>query len=243
MQDPKIVAQAVLDALPPAVLERPVLVDTARLLATEVVEYAAGSVNMPAAQGNGLLRMLCADLEAAPRLAAVLTPPAGDDRKRRVLEISNGAGFPGFVLGRLCPQAQIDVLEPDLRRAWLLKRMINLASVRNLRVRLEGVESLTAAPLESYDLVLVQTASIAAAVRQAVPLLRPGGALALWQDDEPHEAALHDAGRDFRLSVPPPYVFSSKPLRGHVLMLAQRPDEAPALPPPSPQTAEDPVSA
>lgn len=245
MHDPKPVAQAVLDTLPPAARELATVAETVHLLADEILLYGAGTVPLPAAtHGNeGLVAMLCEDVEAAARLAGTLAPAGGEERTPRVLEVATGEGFPGFVLSRMCPHAQVEVIEPDLRRAWLLRRLINLVSVRNLRVRVENLESLTARGPEPYDLVLIKHVPIATSVGQGGPLLRPGGCLALWQTDEPHEAALQDAGRELELSAPQPHAFASPSLRGRVLMLAHRP--APPEPAPvesEPKTDEDPVS-
>lgn len=72
-----------------------------------------------------------------------LVPLLGGDQ-RHLLDIGTGAGFPGLICKAVCPQLQLTLVEPRLKRVSFLKHMVrslNLQNVHILASRVEDVET------------------------------------------------------------------------------------------------------
>lgn len=174
---------------------------------------------------------------------------AKDDDKRegglRVLELATGRGSAGVVFAQMYPDTDFEILEPDLRRVWFLKRMVNLLGIRNCKLRVGRPEQMLDTLGANYDLVFVKHRSTADAVREAYPFTRPGGLIVNWQGEEWSDVAAdyQRHGPGARLPLYHPRHFHSAPVENHVLLMVRRPEEASEEPEVSGEEATDSVVA
>jgi hypothetical protein len=162
---------------------------------------------------------------------------AKDDGKKegglRVLEISTGRGSAGVLFAQLYPEVEFEIIEPDLRRVWFLKRLVNLLSIRNCKLRVGSSADFSETLASRFDLVFVKHRPTEDAVREGLPFAQPGGLIVNWQDENWSEAAAsyqrHGIGH--RLPLLRPMEFQSAGVEGSVLLLVKRPqDEATEAP-------------
>ena len=106
----------------------------------------------------------------------------------RVADVGAGAGFPGLVLAIALPAAHVDLIEAASRKAAVIERLAQAASIENARAIVARAEGWGAAPpalgggRESYDVVTVRAlAPMGVLAEYATPLLRPGGVLVAWK--------------------------------------------------------------
>lgn len=95
-----------------------------------------------------------------------------------VADVGSGAGLPGMVIAAMQPERSVVLVEPMERRtAWLLEvaRAVGLDNVVVVRGRAEEVVESVAADVVTARAV----ASIDKLVKWCVPLLKPGGTMAL----------------------------------------------------------------
>jgi 16S rRNA G527 N7-methylase RsmG len=157
---------------------------------------------------------------------------AKDDGKRegglRVLEISTGRGSAGVVFAQVYPDVAFEIIEPDLRRVWFLKRLINLLGIRNCKLRVGGPSDFVEKLGERFDLVFIKHRDTEDAVREGLPFARPGGLIVNWQDENWSEAAARYQrhGLGFRVPLYRPMEFQGASAKGSVLLLVRRPAEA-----------------
>jgi 16S rRNA (guanine527-N7)-methyltransferase len=106
----------------------------------------------------------------------------------RIADVGAGAGFPGLVLAIALPSASVDLIEAARRKAAVIDRLRQAASVENARSVVARAEEWACTPpavgggRERYDLVTARAvAPLAVLVEYAAPLLRPAGVLAAWK--------------------------------------------------------------
>lgn len=178
--------------------------------------------------------------EVDPESLLAIEAKAKDEPRRegglRVLEIGTGRGFPAVVFSLLFPDVSFEIVEPDLRRSWFLKRLMNMLGVRNVRVRVGPVEGFWDELSASYDMVLVKHTPTAQAVEQGVTFARPGGVVVNWQDADwsPVAASYQIDGPGRAMPLAAPLFFTAAPVEGSVLLTARRPGEPEA--PEAPET-------
>ena len=135
-----------------------------------------------------------------------------DDGCADVLDIGSGNGFPAIGVAALHEQARVTLLERTRKKARAISELIEAAGVPNasiLPMDAAQVPALVPEFAESFDLVTARAVGTPAEMaRLAIPLLAPGGRLALWlaADHEP-EAELGAsltlaAVRDYQLPEP-----------------------------------------
>jgi 16S rRNA (guanine527-N7)-methyltransferase len=97
-----------------------------------------------------------------------------------ICDIGSGGGFPGLVLGRMCRNARVTLVESERAKAkWLVRAA---ADSPNVRVVHDRSEHLARRERESFDVVTARAVGALAVVLElAAPLTRVGGAAVLWR--------------------------------------------------------------
>lgn len=156
------------------------------------------------------------------------------DGSLKVLELGTGHGFPGITLARIYGDVDFTVIEQDVKRAWLLTRLVNVLGLRNCRVIVGSWRDHLDTMAGKYDLVLLKHLPPVEAVSRGVGFARPGGMVVDWQPRTWSQGAAQyqSYGPGFKLPLQAPRYFQSAPIARHVLLMVRRPeDEAPAAPP------------
>jgi 16S rRNA (guanine527-N7)-methyltransferase len=106
----------------------------------------------------------------------------------RIADVGAGAGFPGLVLAIALPAAHVDLIEAATRKAEVIERLAQAASIENAQALATRAEGWGATPpalgggRESYDVVTVRAlAPMGVLAEYATPLLRAGGVLVAWK--------------------------------------------------------------
>jgi 16S rRNA (guanine527-N7)-methyltransferase len=131
------------------------------------------------------------------------------------VDLGSGAGFPGLVLAEQHPTLRLDLVESRQKRSWFLQHVLDEARwsgpVRVLPARVEDLPG-------PYDGIVSRAfAPPPQVLASATRLLRPGGQLVLFlQDDAPDTVALQEAA-GFSLEHTVRYRVEGKPRRSEVL--------------------------
>ena len=119
----------------------------------------------------------------AAHLLDSLAPLAGEVLAVPVVDLGSGAGLPGLPAAIAWPELDIVLLEPRAKRVQFLRGVVNELALPNVRV-----EEATAQSAARHGMarrpgtVLARAlAAPARAIALALPLLRPGGRLFLYQ--------------------------------------------------------------
>ncbi len=172
---------------------------------------------------------------------------AKDEPKRegglRALEISTGRGFPAVVFSQLFPDVDFEVIESDLKRVWFLKRLMNMMSIRNCRIRVGRPEDFVDQLAGHFDAVFIKHTHITQAVMEGLSFVRPGGTLVNWQDKNWSVVGseYQHSGPGMRMPLRAPAFFKSDPISQSVLLMTVRPDEPSETPvDPAPESTDAP---
>jgi 16S rRNA G527 N7-methylase RsmG len=99
------------------------------------------------------------------------------------VDLGAGAGFPGLVLAALHPSLRVDLVESRRKRCVFLEHVVLEAS-EGARIRVLPVRAETLVP-GSYDGVVARAfAAPAVVLDHAARLLRPGGTVVLFLQDD-----------------------------------------------------------
>ncbi len=123
-----------------------------------------------------------------------------------IADIGSGAGIPGLPLAIALPDAQVNLLESNRRKAQFIARATRECGIDNARVVVGRVESWRDG-FGSCDLVTARAlAPLNVVAEYAAPLLRLGGALVAWRGghDPKAEAATARAAALLGLELLPP---------------------------------------
>ncbi|WP_291377789.1 16S rRNA (guanine(527)-N(7))-methyltransferase RsmG [Demequina sp.] len=99
-------------------------------------------------------------------------------REGRIVDVGSGAGLPGLVIAAMLPEREVVLVEPMERRvAWLEEAAatVGLANVVVIRGRAEEVSDAVTADVLTARAV----ASLDKLIKWCLPLLAPGGQMAL----------------------------------------------------------------
>lgn len=119
---------------------------------------------------------------------------------KRIADVGSGAGFPGLVLAKVLPGAQVDLVESVGRKCEFMRRAAEAAAAENVRVLCGRSEDLASGDgREAYDVVTARAVGrLATLAELASPLLSEGGVLVAWKgrrDPDEEEEATRAAGR------------------------------------------------
>lgn len=172
------------------------------------------------------------ELIADSATGAPLLPQGG-----RVIDLGSGGGCPGVVLQVLRPDARVDLLESNGRKAGFLRQVVASLGLSG-QVLQERSEVLARKPefRGRYDMVVAKAvAALPTLVELALPLLRVGGTLLAYKGPSATQE-IADAGAALealrgKVLETRPYGMGSK-MFCHVLVskLAETPDEYPRRP-------------
>ena len=231
--------------LAPGLRDQPRWVELATRLAHEAAVYGVGVLDdrlFARPSGVELAAAICEDVEAVARLAPLFAPrevermvePAteasdaeegtGPPQPQRVVETvwprvgveSRGRGLTAVALAVAQPEIEVEALEPELRRRWLLARAVALFGCPHLRVRAGGSADHRR---DGYDCILLKGLGPVEALDHALPLLKPDGRLLVFLSAA-EVAALRrhrtdEAGRPIRLEKT--LLLESAPAHGRVV--------------------------
>jgi 16S rRNA (guanine527-N7)-methyltransferase len=110
----------------------------------------------------------------------------------RIADLGAGAGFPGLPLAIARPGAEVDLVESSLRKAALIRRLIEAAGIENARaVPARAEDWALAEGRGAYGAVCARAvAALPVLVEYAAPLLTDGGVLIAWKGSRnPEEEA------------------------------------------------------
>jgi 16S rRNA (guanine527-N7)-methyltransferase len=104
----------------------------------------------------------------------------------RLLDIGSGAGFPGLALKIAFPSLAVTLLEPVAKKRAFLKEVARACQMEPVEVRGERLEDAVGHLLaRSFEIVTSRAVGkIDRLLRDAVPLLTPGGRFCLWLTNE-----------------------------------------------------------
>lgn len=98
------------------------------------------------------------------------------------VDLGSGAGFPGLVFADRFPDVPLELVDSRRKRCWFLDHVLADAGRTDVVVRCQRVEDL---PDAHYDGIMSRAFAPPAAVfAHAARLLRPGGVLVLFLQDE-----------------------------------------------------------
>jgi len=118
-----------------------------------------------------------------------------------VLDIGSGAGLPGIPLAIFNPERRFTLLDAAAKRVRFMRHAVAVLKLENVVVEQARAEQWR--PDMRYDLIISRAfASIGDFVRQAAPMLAPGGRILAMKGKLPrHE--LSDLPADFEYTVSP----------------------------------------
>jgi len=94
-----------------------------------------------------------------------------------VLDIGSGAGFPGIPIGIVCPQQDITLVEPNLKKVAFLHHIIGSLGLPNVRVAPCRIEQFSEQPEfhEKFDWVFLKALRFDLGLAYVTPLLSECG--------------------------------------------------------------------
>lgn len=122
-------------------------------------------------------------------------------RRIKVVDLGSGAGLPGVIIGILCPDVEMTMLEATGKKANFIKESIEALNLQNCRIENARVEDFANFPGNKcgYDVVTARAlAELRILCELAMPLLRVKGKMIamksrLWQTE------LENAGKAMRI--------------------------------------------
>ncbi|MBN2414814.1 16S rRNA (guanine(527)-N(7))-methyltransferase RsmG [bacterium] len=106
-----------------------------------------------------------------------ITVPMSD--RAKVLDLGSGAGFPGIPLKIVRPDLEMVLVESRRKRALFLQEAVQVLGLREVEIAAMRAEDL-AAPHPGFDVVVSRAvADLSSLYRWTMPLLTPGGVLAV----------------------------------------------------------------
>lgn len=155
--------------------------ENADALSKRLLEFAG--LLLAANQRTNLVGAKSADELVAAHFLDSLAPLADLALSEPIVDVGSGAGLPGIPAALAWPQRRFVLLEPRAKRAQFLKEAIASLGMRNADVLRAGAESAGRGAWRARaGTVLVRAlAKPERALALALPLLRRGGALVLYQ--------------------------------------------------------------
>lgn len=152
------------------------------VLSPEDSGYLVAVLDRMSLEGHNLTAIEGVDHGVDRHLADSVVALALEELRRAdsICDIGSGGGFPGLVLGRLCPRAKVTLVESERAKAdWLVRAS---ADSPNVRVVHDRSEHLAGRERESFDVVTVRAVgSLPVVLELASPLTRVGGSAVLWR--------------------------------------------------------------
>jgi 16S rRNA (guanine527-N7)-methyltransferase len=101
----------------------------------------------------------------------------------RIADVGSGAGFPGLVLAAMLPNAHVDLIESNTRKAEFIARAARRGGIANAHAVNDRAEDwASGGGREGYDAVTARAvARLSTLAELASPLLGDGGALVAWK--------------------------------------------------------------
>ena len=99
------------------------------------------------------------------------------DTASSILDIGTGAGFPGIPMGIVCPQQDITLVEPNLKKVAFLHHIIGSLGLANIRVEPCRIEQFSEKPefQEKFDWVFMKALRFDLGLAYVTPLLSECG--------------------------------------------------------------------
>ncbi len=99
------------------------------------------------------------------------------DTGSSILDIGTGAGFPGIPMGIVCPQQDIILVEPNLKKVAFLHHIIGSLGLPNVRVEPCRIEQFSEKPefQEKFDWVFMKALRFDLGLAYVTPLLSECG--------------------------------------------------------------------
>ncbi|HWP95602.1 MAG TPA: 16S rRNA (guanine(527)-N(7))-methyltransferase RsmG [Syntrophomonadaceae bacterium] len=107
-----------------------------------------------------------------------------DMEGKRIVDIGSGAGFPGMILAMLVPNAEIILVESDMKKSVFLSTVKAELDIANVGIVNQRAEILGQDPAfrESFDLCTNRAvAAVRVILEYGLPLLIPGGRVVMWK--------------------------------------------------------------
>lgn len=102
----------------------------------------------------------------------------------KLVDIGSGAGFPGMIIAMNCPQAEITLVESDLKKSQFLKEVTWELELTNVEVICARVEELGQDNRYRGNFSLCSSRAVASMnilLEYGLPLLCSGGRMLLWK--------------------------------------------------------------
>jgi 16S rRNA (guanine527-N7)-methyltransferase len=142
-------------------------------------------------------------------------------RARRIADVGAGAGFPGLALAIALPGASVDLIEAAGRKAAVISRLAQAASIDNARAVTARAEEWAGTPAElgggagAYDAVTARAvAALPVLVEYAAPLLRMDGVLVAWKGARSREEEASGAAAAAELGLTAEDTLRVEPFEG-----------------------------
>jgi len=99
------------------------------------------------------------------------------DTASSILDIGSGAGFPGIPMGIVCPQQDITLVEPNLKKVAFLHHVIGSLGLKNVLVAPCRIEQFSEQPEfhEKFDWVFLKALRFDLGLAYVTPLLSECG--------------------------------------------------------------------
>jgi len=165
------------------------------------------------------------DREAAVVLHALdsLSFQLADLRPQRVLDLGTGNGFPGVGVAALSPRAAVTLMDRTGKKVRAIGACLSQAGldrVAAIQMDASQAPSLKAEFRHSFDLCTARAVARPEVVaRMAAPLVRSGGHLAIWLEED---AVIDEQIGDFRLHATIAYELPEPAARARTLALWSR---------------------
>ena len=150
-------------------------------VAARLVEYAG--LLLEANVKTNLVGVKTLDGLIAKHLLDSLAPLAGIELAQPVVDLGSGAGLPGIPAAIAWPELRFILVEPRTKRAAFLQRSVERLALRNVSVEQKTAQSAARLGMAAHaGTVLARALAKPQRVSAlALPLLRPGGKLVLYQ--------------------------------------------------------------